>query len=270
MTDAQLMLFPIWALPEPRPGTGIAELPLSQGEAAIVYGYDFDWASQWDWFINSQGHAYRRDADGETYLLHRVLTGADSSQLVRFRNGNKLDCRRFNLEIVESIPLSDLPKYDPAAGSTRFRTTDGRFIVIDACYASWVRQWEWYFDGRMVVRHTGNSEYLHRILAGANSNQVVTFANGNRLDYRRSNLRVAPKSRSGIRGVSWSRQSGKWQVSLTADGQQYHGGFYDDPLEAAAEYDRLARELHGEDAITNDLHTLTPELIERLETASAA
>src|SRR5690606_35432981 len=38
---------------------------------------------------------------------------------------------------------------------------------------------------------------------------------------------------SGVRGVYWHKQAGKWQVRVEHSGRKYHGGMFDDLDEAA-------------------------------------
>lgn len=90
--------------------------------------------------------------------------------------------------------------------------------------------------------------------------EYVDHINGNGLDNRRENLRVATKTqnnrnkaksrsnKSGYKGV-W-RDKGKvkerWQAGITANGKKIHLGRFDTREEAHEAYCKAAIELHGE------------------------
>lgn len=104
--------------------------------------------------------------------------------------------------------------------------------------------------------------YLHRRILNAEKGQIVDHINGDGIDCRRSNLRLCTPSQnqankkrktrtsSPYKGV-WQRPGGRWTGELTKDFQPIRIGTFDTAEEAAREYDRLARELHGEFARLN-------------------
>jgi hypothetical protein len=88
---------------------------------------------------------------------------------------------------------------------------------------------------------------LHRLLMGNPQGLFVDHINRNTLDNKRSsNLRnLTPeqsvqnrgahrRSKSGIRGVSWSKSHGKWQAQGALNWKVRSLGFYDTKEEAAA------------------------------------
>lgn len=96
---------------------------------------------------------------------------------------------------------------------------------------------------------------MHRLIMEAGSGIFVDHINGNRLDNRRSNLRlVTPRENcwnrklksAGYIGVSLAK-SGKWRVRV--DSTQY--GEYDDAKTAALVYDHVVRKLRGPIATVN-------------------
>lgn len=88
--------------------------------------------------------------------------------------------------------------------------------------------------------------------------EIVDHVNGNTLDNRRINLRLATYSgnrtngkrqsnnTSGYKGVTWHKQSHKWQAGVKAKGHSYYLGLFDDPREAHEAYKLKAVELFGE------------------------
>jgi hypothetical protein len=103
----------------------------------------------------------------------------------------------------------------------------------------------------------------------------VDHINGDTLDYRRDNLRVATHEQncwnsrkrthrtkdaltSSFKGVAWDASSGKWRVQLRAGkGVRVHVGCFADEQEAARAYDTAAIQHHGEFARLNFPHVLT-------------
>ncbi len=104
---------------------------------------------------------------------------------------------------------------------------------------------------------------MHRFIMRAKNGQYVDHINGDKLDNRRSNLRVCSagenarnsrvprNNRSGYKGVCWHTAKGKWLANIMKDGRRYHLGYFDDAFVAALVYDVAARELHGEYARPN-------------------
>jgi hypothetical protein len=104
---------------------------------------------------------------------------------------------------------------------------------------------------------------LHRLILDAPPGVEVDHINRNRLDNRRSNLRLATdgenarnckrntKNTSGYKGVCFHDRAGRWGASVKLNGKAYWMGLFDTPEQAAFAYDFAAAALHGEFAATN-------------------
>lgn len=117
------------------------------------------------------------------------------------------------------------------------------------------------------VRPNGTSRgrivRLHRVILGAPPGVEVDHINRNRLDNRRSNLRLATdgenarnckrntKNTSGYKGVRVDDRVHRWGASVVLNGKAYWMGLFDTPKQAAFAYDFAATALHGEFAATN-------------------
>lgn len=114
---------------------------------------------------------------------------------------------------------------------------------------------ECYIDKKLVK--------LHRLIMGAEENVLVDHINGDILDNRKSNLRIADRAgnarnaalcstnTSGYKGVSWDKVRKKYLARIRQDGRMLNLGAYDKPEEAARAYDKAARFYYGEFACVN-------------------
>jgi hypothetical protein len=145
-------------------------------------------------------------------------------------------------------------------GNAKFALVDeGDFLILNA------HRWSEYKgyshrssreDG-ICIRYS-----MHREIINAPPGVEVDHINGDRLDNRRSNLRLATRAQnaankvnrlgsiSGYRGVFPTR-GGKWQSMITFNQKQLYIGTFEDPVMAAMWYDEWARSYFGEYARLN-------------------
>lgn len=117
-------------------------------------------------------------------------------------------------------------------------------------------------QGYKVIRIDGVHYRSHRIIAylmkGWNkTNMQIDHRYGNRSDNRLEMIRPATASnnvcnskvyssnKSGYKGVSFDKKSGKWKAKIAIKGKQYHLGLFDTAYEAHLAYEKAAKELHG-------------------------
>jgi hypothetical protein len=105
--------------------------------------------------------------------------------------------------------------------------------------------------------------YLHRKLMDAGKGQTVDHINGDPLDNRRENLRLATRSEqnmnrglssnntSGFKGICYLKRDRKWWAYIHVNRKRTSLGYFDTPEEAARAYDRAAVQMHGEFALLN-------------------
>jgi hypothetical protein len=133
----------------------------------------------------------------------------------------------------------------------KWRVTSGKW----GTYAvTWVR-----------IEGKGRHVYLHRFLLGFPADKLITFANGDRLDCRRENLKFTTRSKSqmgklrstgnrtGFKGVSFNKAAEKFKAYIKKDGKLHYLGLYATAKEAAAAYNKKAKELFGEFAGLNKI-----------------
>ena len=110
--------------------------------------------------------------------------------------------------------------------------------------------------------------YMHRLILGTPPGMETDHRNGDGLDNRRANLRVATPSQnsanmgkparpdrsahtSRFKGVSWDRTRQKWLAKICLNGLHRNLGRYESESDAAHAYDRAAIEAWGEFASVN-------------------
>jgi hypothetical protein len=156
--------------------------------------------------------------------------------------------------------------------------TRGFVTLVDDADFDWLNQWHW----RALGGYTrGNKPYaarsvprqeqygkqanlnMHRLIMNAPDGLFVDHINGDTMDNRRENLRLATgqqnmrnqrphaDSRSRFLGVTWHGKLRKWQVTINTGDRGLYLGVFADETTAALVYDTKARELFGEFANCN-------------------
>lgn len=123
----------------------------------------------------------------------------------------------------------------------------------------------WYAICPIKRNGSWHNVYLHRAVMNVDDpNVIVDHINGDGLDCRKANLRLATPTqnarnvrvRGRYRGVSWDKCRGKWRARIQVDGKTLFLGYFDTAEEAAKAYDEAALKHHGEFA---SLNVLTPD-----------
>lgn len=116
--------------------------------------------------------------------------------------------------------------------------------------------------------HRNELILMHRVIIGAAPGTLVDHKDGDGLNNRRNNLRIAnykqngantkkTRGRSKYKGVYWNKRDRKWRAQIgggtTKDGRHIviYLGSFDDERVAARAYDAKAIEMHGEFACPN-------------------
>jgi len=160
------------------------------------------------------------------------------------------------------IPLRN--RYDEVVAHTLIDEEDA-----DLARLTWHLKSDGYAAHREKRQHPpngagrGRNVRMHRVILGAPPGAEVDHINRNRLDNRRSNLRLATRGEnarnckrntsntSGYKGVGFNHLAGRWAASVVFEGRTFWVGLFGTPQEAAFAYDFAATALHGEFAATN-------------------
>jgi hypothetical protein len=164
--------------------------------------------------------------------------GLTATIFLKRRSGEIIHC------LVDS---ADLPKL------LAFKTT-------------WYAQWrndiqDFYVWGNVIVGDKRTNIYMHRFLMDEPEGLQVDHRNHITTDNRRSNLRIVTQSvnqmnrkgaqrnsKSGHRGISFHRTTGKFRFVATINGKQKHMGLFgtaEDALEARKAFPHYQPNTHG-------------------------
>lgn len=162
--------------------------------------------------------------------------------------------------------------------------TNGGTALVDERDFARVSRFAWF---RLVVRRNvyaaRNANYgegqqrvllMHRFILGLwpGSDRRIDHRDNNGLNNQRSNLRqghqrdavrnqriqTRPKS-SRFKGVHWHCTKSRWAAGICVKGKTLHLGYFLAEVDAAAAYDKAAKQCFGEFAATNAELTATED-----------
>lgn len=114
-------------------------------------------------------------------------------------------------------------------------------------------------DKRYKYKH----HLLHRLILNAKPGERVDHVNMNKLDNRKSNLRVCDDAknsynrkplRNKFKGVWFHKKNKKWIATIRQNYKGYYLGSFDNEVDAAKAYNKAAIERFGRFAYLNDVN----------------
>lgn len=149
--------------------------------------------------------------------------------------------------------------------------TQGKFALVDDEYYDFLNQWKWYalFGNHtktyyavrtFIIDGVKKTIGMHRMIMGVSNSKIfVDHRDHDTLNNQTSNLRIATPSQnqsnrnsqrnssSKYLGVSWRKQTRRWEVKI----KNKPIGYFKSEEEAALAYDSAAIKVHGEFANLN-------------------
>jgi len=157
----------------------------------------------------------------------------------------------------------------------KIKLTQGQYALVDDEDFEDLNKYKWiaqyssctktYYVKRHSHRECGKPKHLqmHRVIMNAKKGQVIDHINGNTLDNRKENLRIATYSQnrgnskryrnntSGYKGVSWNKNRQRWEACIGYQNKYIYLGLYTTKEEAALAYNEAAKKYFGEFANLN-------------------
>lgn len=134
-----------------------------------------------------------------------------------------------------------------------------KYFLVDREDFDRVNEHKWYLNIHGYMRLRGGGGVLHRYVLDITDPKIeVDHVNGDKLDNRKSNLRVvthvqncqntkkSATNKSGFKGVSFHKALNEWRADIRVDGKTKYLGCYSTPEVAARAYDEAARIHFGE------------------------
>jgi len=150
----------------------------------------------------------------------------------------------------------------------KIKLTQGKYALVDDKDFKTMNEVKWYLysnkkhDCMYAMREVSlkgkkTNIWMHRLILGAPRNKSVDHINGNGLDNRRKNLRLATHSQnmknrkinknntSGYKGVCWNVAAKAWVVYIGVNGEKKYEGMFDSKLKAHQAYVTACQKYHG-------------------------
>lgn len=146
--------------------------------------------------------------------------------------------------------------------------TKGMVALVDNEDFDNLSKYKWYAHeskkGQFYARYDAPGKkriLMHRYIMGIEDRKIqVDHINGDKLDNRKENLRVASNRQnsrnhsklksnntSGFRGVCFVKRTGKYVAYVRdTEGKRKHLGSFTDAVSAAIAFDKAAKEIYGE------------------------
>ena len=136
--------------------------------------------------------------------------------------------------------------------------------LIDADDLERVIAIRWHMSDKYAQSSRPEIKLHHFILDNIPKGYEVDHVNRDKLDNRKSNLRLAtrgqnarnmelPLGRVRFRGVRWHKRNKKFESRIEYRGKRFHLGYFKIAEDAAKAYNRKAAELHGNFAVLNSI-----------------
>lgn len=135
---------------------------------------------------------------------------------------------------------------------------DFDFLSKNKWQAARTKRGDTFYAGRTFwLKGKKTKIFIHQVVMNPPKGYVVDHINGNKLDNRKSNLRVCTNSEnlknqglrstntSGYKGVFFLKRERKWRATIKCNYKQYYLGEFLDKEEARQAYIKACHKYHG-------------------------
>jgi len=145
--------------------------------------------------------------------------------------------------------------------------TQGKVANIDNEDYEYFNKWKWSYGSNGYARRevAGKYVYMHSLIAKTPKGMLTDHINGDKLDNRKSNLRICTASQnqqnkgnpvnntSGAKGVDWDNKNKRWRARIRVQGKYIYLGLHKLINSAIVAYNDAAKKYHGDFAKLNEL-----------------
>ena len=145
--------------------------------------------------------------------------------------------------------------------------TRGQFALVDDDWFYFLNQFKWQLSTKGYAIRTVKDKtiWMHRIILNTPKDYFTDHINGNKIDNRKSNLRIAKGSQnygnvglpkhntSGFKGVSFEKSRNKYEAYISKKDKKVHLERFKTSKEAALVYNQAAQEYFGKFAKLNTI-----------------
>ena len=145
----------------------------------------------------------------------------------------------------------------------KIKLSKNLYALVDNEHYESLSQYKWHvtsggYAGRTLWKSKPKYLFMHRLITNCPVGKQVDHINGNRLDNRKSNLRIVDEkfnhinvakrrtNKSGHKGVDWRKDKKKWRARVQIDKRQYSLGHFTNLSDAVKAYEAASTKLFGE------------------------